>query len=100
MPRKTRSVSRRALLKSAAAGLALTSATGIAPRYLSFARAAASGLAAGMTGGPTGFAGCDRYQYNPGMPEGRAIEGIKALKAAGKPPQKLVFQMSEGAIGI
>jgi len=53
-----------------------------------------------MTGGPTGFAGCDRYQYNPGMPEGRAIEGIKALKAAGKPPQKLVFQMSEGAIGI
>jgi multiple sugar transport system substrate-binding protein len=33
------------------------------------------------------------------MPEGRAIEGIKALKAAGKAPQRLVFEMAEGAIG-
>jgi len=99
MRRKTRAVSRCALLKSAAAGFVLTSATGIAPKYLSLARAADSGLATGMTGGPTGFPGCERYQYNPDMPEGRAIEGIKALKAAGKAPQKLVFQMSEGAIG-
>ena len=99
MRRKTRAVSRCALLKSAAAGFVLTSATGIAPKYLSLARAADSGLGPGMTGGPTGFPGCERYQYNPDMPEGRAIEGIKALKAAGKAPQKLVFQMSEGAIG-
>ena len=91
--------SRRGMLKAGAAGFVLTSATGIAPKYLNFARAADSGLAPGMTGGPTGFEGCERYQYNPNMPEGRGIEGIKALKAAGKAPQRLVFQMSEGAIG-
>ena len=76
---KTRPVSRRALLKSATAGFVLTSATGIAPKYLSLARAADSSLAPGMTGGPTGFAGCERYQYNPDMPEGRAIERARIV---------------------
>ena len=92
-------ISRRRILKAGVAGVVLTSATGIAPKYVNFARAANSGLAPGMTGGPTGFEGCERYQYNPDMPEGRAIEGIKALKAAGKAPQRLVFEMAEGAIG-
>ncbi|HXT08345.1 MAG TPA: extracellular solute-binding protein [Roseiarcus sp.] len=94
----SRLISRRRLLKTGVAGFALTSAIGIAPRYIRPAHAD-TGLAPGMTGGPTGFAGAERYQYNPEMPEGRAIEGIKALKAAGKAPSKLVFQMSEGAIG-
>jgi multiple sugar transport system substrate-binding protein len=87
-------VSRRGLLK----GVAATSAFGIAPRFLVPAFAS-SGLAPGMTGGPTGFPGAERYQYNPDMPEGRAIEAAKALKAAGKAPAKLIFQMSDGAIG-
>ena len=91
-------ISRRRLLKTGVAGFALTSAIGIAPRYISVAHADV-GLRQGMTGGPTGFDGCERYQYNPEMPEGRAIEGIKALKAAGKAPSKLIFLMSEGAIG-
>lgn len=58
-----------------------------------------SGLAAGMTRGPTGFARAERYQYNPDMPEVCAIEAAKALEAAGKAPPRLIFDMSHGAIG-
>jgi multiple sugar transport system substrate-binding protein len=93
-----RGVSRRTLLKAGASGLAMTSAVGIAPRYLS-GSAYAADLASGMTGGPTGFPGAERYQYNEGMSEGRAIEGIKKLKSAGKAPAKLVFLIGDGAMG-
>ncbi len=33
------------------------------------------------------------------MSEGRAIEGIKALKAAGKAPEKIRMMILDGAIG-
>jgi multiple sugar transport system substrate-binding protein len=91
------SISRRSLLR---AGTALTfgSAIGIAPRFL-VRPAGAAELAPGMTGGPTGFPGCERYQYNESMSEGRAVEAIKKLKAAGKAPNKIVFQIADGAIG-
>ena len=92
-----RGISRRAILKAGASGLAITSAVGIAPRYLACPAHAAE-LAPGMTGGPTGFPGAERYQYNEGMSEGRAIEGIKKLKAAGKAPDKLVFLIGDGAM--
>ena len=52
-----------------------------------------------MIGGPTGFAGAERYQYGPDTPEGRAIEAAKALKAAGKAPAKIVLGLSDGSIG-
>jgi multiple sugar transport system substrate-binding protein len=90
-------VTRRGLLRAGASGLVLTSALGIAPRFLT-RPAHAADLAPGMTGGPTGFPGCERYQYNESMSEGRAIEGIKKLKAAGKAPDKLVWLMGDGAI--
>ena len=61
--------------------------------------ALAAGYAAGMTGGPTGFDGAERFQYNNTMSEGRAIEGIKALQAAGKAPTKLTMLLTDGAIG-
>jgi multiple sugar transport system substrate-binding protein len=93
-----RGLSRRTLMKAGASGLAMTSAVGIAPRYL-IRPAHAAGLASGMTGGPTGFPGAERYQYNESMSEGRAIEGIKKLKAAGKAPDKLVFLIGDGAMG-
>ena len=32
------------------------------------------------------------------MSEGRAIEGIKKLKAAGKAPEKLIFLIGDGAL--
>ncbi len=91
-------VSRRRVLKAGGSLFALTSAIGIAPRFIRPAFAQA-GLAPGMVGGPTGFAGCERYQYGPDTPEGRAIEGIKALKAAGKAPSKIVLGLSDGSIG-
>jgi multiple sugar transport system substrate-binding protein len=93
-----RGLSRRTLMKAGASGLAMTSAVGIAPRYL-IRPAHAADLASGMTGGPTGFPGAERYQYNESMSEGRAIEGIKKLKAAGKAPDKLVFLIGDGAMG-
>ena len=94
---KGRGVSRRTLLRTGGSGLAFASAVGIAPRYL-VRPAHAAQLAPGMTGGPTGFPGAERYQYNEGMSEGRAIEGIKKLKAAGKAPEKLVFLIGDGAL--
>lgn len=51
----------------------------------------AEGFASGMTGGPTTFPGAELYQYNSSMSEGRAIDGIKALQAAGKAPEKLTL---------
>ena len=85
---------RRGFLQQASAlgaGAALTAAplTGMA----------AGELASGMTGGPTGFAGAERFQYNDTMSEGRAIAGIKKLKAAGKVPKKLTMLLTDGAIG-
>lgn len=89
---------RRDVLSATGSTFLATSAIGIAPRYL-VRPAHAAALAPGMIGGPTGFPGADRYQYGPDTPEGRAIEGIKALKAAGKAPAKIVFGLSEGSIG-
>ncbi|MEO1190378.1 MAG: extracellular solute-binding protein [Pseudomonadota bacterium] len=91
-------LSRRGALKAGAGAAALTGALGIMPRYISPARAA-TGLAEGMTGGPTGFPGAERFQYNESMSEGRAIEGIKKLKAAGKAPEKISILLTDGAIG-
>jgi multiple sugar transport system substrate-binding protein len=76
------------------------SAVGIAPRFIRPAIAqAAAGLAPGMTGGPTGFPGAEAYQYNESMSEGRAIEGIKKLKAAGKAPDRLSMIIIDGVAG-
>ncbi len=87
---------RRSLLLAGGAGAAaftLTNPIGIGPRFLRPGRAWAAGLAPGMTGGPTGFEGAERYQYNESHSEGRVIEGIKKLKAAGKAPDKLTVLM-------
>src|ERR1043165_5716938 len=77
-------MTRRQALKTGTKAFVLGSAIGIAPRFIRPVRA--EGLAPGMTGGPTGFPGAERFQYNESMSEGRAIEGIKKLKAAGKAP--------------
>ncbi|MEX3009586.1 extracellular solute-binding protein [Hoeflea sp. TYP-13] len=93
-------ITRRDLMSksaSVAGTFALTSAIGIAPKFIRPARAGA--YAPGMTGGPTGFAGAERFQYNETMSEGRAIEGIKKLQAAGKAPKKLSMLLTDGAIG-
>lgn len=88
--------SRRELLKGSAAALAATGLGGLG----SFVATPvfASEFAPGMTGGPTGFEGAERFQYNSGMSEGRAIEGIKALQAAGRAPKKLTILLPDGTI--
>jgi multiple sugar transport system substrate-binding protein len=76
-------ISRRRLLNAGAKGAFLTAAIGIAPKFIRPGRAyAADALGAGMIGGPTGFAGSERYQYSADTPEGRAIEAAKKLKAS------------------
>ncbi len=93
-------LSRRRLIGHAASAGALTTAIGIAPKFLSIRSARAqAALAGGMVGGPTGFSGAERYQYGAETPEGRAVEGIKALKGAGKAPAKIVLMLSEGSVG-
>jgi multiple sugar transport system substrate-binding protein len=94
------SVGRRRILRVAGSAAVITAAVGIAPRFLvAHSAHADTGLADGMVGGPTGFAGAERYQYGPDTPEARAIEGIKALVGAGKAPKKLVMMLSEGSVG-
>jgi multiple sugar transport system substrate-binding protein len=56
-------------------------------------------LATGKIGGPTGFKGCERYQYGPDSSAGRAIEGLRKLRDAGKLPNKLVFMMPAATVG-
>lgn len=57
------------------------------------------GLAEGKIGGPTGFEGAERYQYGPDRAAGRAIEGLRKLKAEGKAPNKLTFMIMAGCAG-
>ena len=90
-------ISRRQVLQTGGKLALYGTAIGIAPRFIRPAWAQA--LAPGMIGGPTGFAGAERYQYGPDTPEGRAVEGAKALKAAGKAPAKIVLGLSDGSIG-
>jgi multiple sugar transport system substrate-binding protein len=84
-------LSRRRFVAGTGAAVAATGAIGVMPGLFGPHNAYAAGLAAGMTGGPTNFAGSELYQYNASMSEGRAIEGIKQLKAAGKAPKKLTL---------
>lgn len=93
-----RKITRRQALMTGAGAAVLTTATGIAPRFIR-PSLAGTGLAAGMTGGPTGFPGAERFQYNESHSEGRAIEGIKRLKAEGRAPAKIVMLLTDGAIG-
>lgn len=90
--------SRRRALKAGSAGIALTAAAGIAPKYF-IPSASAAGLAPGMVGGPTGFEGCERYQYDEGNAAHRAIEGVRKLKAAGKAPESITMACLDGAVG-
>lgn len=90
--------SRREFLKNSTATMAAAGGMGMLGNFMA-APAFAEGYASGMTGGPTGFDGAERFQYNNTMSEGRAIEGIKALREAGKVPQKLTMLLTDGAIG-
>lgn len=89
--------SRRDFLKSSSAAVAVTGLGGLGS-LVAAAPLLASEYAPGMTGGPTGFDGAERFQYNSGMSEGRAIDGVKALKAAGKAPKKLTVLLTDGTI--
>ncbi|NEY91807.1 extracellular solute-binding protein [Tabrizicola oligotrophica] len=92
----TRRMTRRGFLGTGAQMGIVGAGALFAPRWVG--QAWGQDLAAGMIGGPTGFDGCEAYQYGPDTPEGRAIEGAKALKGAGK-VDKIVLGLSDGSIG-
>jgi multiple sugar transport system substrate-binding protein len=56
-------------------------------------------LSPGMIGGPTGFAGAERYQYGANSAPGRAIAGLKAITNNGKKPITLNWRLWNGAVG-
>lgn len=88
--------SRRQFLKASAATAAATGLGGLGALVPN--RAFAASLAPGMTGGPMGFDGAERFQYNGEMSEGRAIQGIKALQDAGTAPKKLRVLLPDGCV--
>ncbi len=88
--------SRREFLKASSALATAPAFAGIGNFMVSPKAFAGTGLAPGMTYGPTGFEGCERFQYNNTMSEGRALEGAKALK---NKPEKLTILLTDGAIG-
>lgn len=96
MPKTT--MTRRRFLSAASQTTAIVAVS--SPLFLRPDRAhAAADLSEGMVGGPTGFAGAERYQYGPDTPEGRAVEAARSLKAAGKAPSRIVLGLSDGSIG-
>ncbi len=90
-------MTRRRLLASGAQLGIYGAAIGIAPRFIR--PAWAQELAPGMIGGPTGFAGAERYQYGPDTPEGRAVEAARAMVGEGRAPARIVLGLSDGSIG-
>ncbi len=105
--KKDNKITRRQFLDKSVkvgAGLAATSvASSFIPfgsnRFLALASEKKKGLASGMIGGPTGFAGAEKYQYGPNDAAGRAITGLRKLKADGKAPKKLVLMVPPGEVG-
>ena len=57
------------------------------------------GLAEGKWGGPTGFEGAERYQYEFDSEEGRAIQALRQMVQDGTAPDELVVQVLDGAEG-
>jgi multiple sugar transport system substrate-binding protein len=98
-------VSRSSLLKAAGAagaGLAFGGLAGGAKAWTPSARNAHLSkrtLEKGMIGGPTGFAGAQRYQYGPNTAAGRAVLGLKRLTNNGKKRIDLKMRMWNGATG-
>jgi multiple sugar transport system substrate-binding protein len=98
-------LTRSKLLKTAGvagAGIAFGSIVGAAKAWTpSSVNAALSKnrLEKGMIGGPTGFAGAQRYQYGPNTAPGRAIQALKRLTNNGKKPLTLTWRIWDGAVG-
>jgi multiple sugar transport system substrate-binding protein len=98
-------LSRAKLLKSAGgvgAGLVFGGVAGSARAWTAASRNPALSsrrLAPGKTGGPTGFAGAERYQYGPDTAAGRAIEGLRRMTNNGKKPITLSWRIWNGAVG-
>jgi multiple sugar transport system substrate-binding protein len=77
---------------------AAPAATAVPATAVPEVKPAKEGLAPGMIGGPTGFEGCERYQYGPDSPAGRAQLALQALPPD-KKPQKLIMMLPTGATG-
>ncbi|MGV1768120.1 ABC transporter substrate-binding protein [Rhizobium rhizogenes] len=88
--------SRRSFLKKSVVAAAATQLGSFGTLFPT--QALASQFAPGMTGGPFGFDGAERFQYNGDMSEGRAIAAIKELQASGKAPKKIRFLIPDGSI--
>ena len=114
-PKETKKVSRREFLGTSLKAGAGIAAASVASKFLRSDKYSPhsifasedkkieytpkAGLAPGMIGGPTGFEGAERYQYSGDEAAGRAVEGLRKLKADGKAPDKFVVMVPPGAVG-
>jgi multiple sugar transport system substrate-binding protein len=100
-----RTFDRAKLLKAAGtvgAGVVFGGVAGKAKAWSPTARnahLAKNALTKGKIGGPTGFAGAERYQYGADTAAGRAILGLKKLTNNGKKRLDLKMRMWNGATG-
>jgi len=94
-PAGRRATRRQVVAAGAAAGLGLAVASPAAGGVAKSTRRTRVGRA---VGGPSGWAGSQRYQYPADSAPGRAIARAKALPAANKPAQ-LVVGLYPGSIG-
>src|ERR1043166_3579021 len=100
-----RTFDRAKLLKAAGtvgAGVVFGGVAGKAKAWSPTARnahLAKHALTKGKIGGPTGFAGAERYQYGADTAAGRAILGLKKLTNNGKKRLDLKMRMWNGATG-
>ena len=108
---ETRRVTRRSFLRGASAtsfGLLLAACSGNGddsgqgssdspptptPSPPSEERRLKDGLAEGKWGGPVGFQGAERYQYEFESEEGRAIRALQRMVRDGRAPERLVVQV-------
>jgi hypothetical protein len=53
----------------------------------------------GVAGGPSGFDGAERYQYDEDSAPGRAIAAARRLREQGRAPDELVIGLYDGSVG-
>jgi multiple sugar transport system substrate-binding protein len=100
-----RPVSRRQLIGSAGMAGATLFLAGCGSSASSSSKAStaavpqAAKLASGKVGGPTGFAGCERYQYGADDAAGRAMLALRAMTNSGRSPITLNMRLWNGEIG-
>ena len=97
LPEETARLTRAQLLKTAGAAGAGVILSGGAAQAAMRTAASLAALPKGAIGGPTGFAGAQRYQYGANTAAGRAAEALRRITKNGNTPLTINMRMWTGA---